>query len=338
MRPNRRHATLAAAALLAAAGILSAGLLLRPAYAASNAPAVRPDTLVTCNSSGPCQAYQNTGGGPGLEGLAGKGAGLRGKATGNGIGLFGTSVNGPAVRAVSSNFVGVNVMGGFTNTGGEDFPALSIVGSFAGMTTFGDDLIDACEAGTALSSNVCSSNTSVFSVNTFGDIGALGRVNSSSNGLFRGSLEVGGATSPASGYVNITGQYLKNNSCVAGCALPTQKSGGRAVATYSAQVTTPMIEDFGEAQMVNGRASVRLSADFANVMDSHANYMVFLTPEGDNRGLYVTNKTASFFAVRESQGGRSNLAFSYRVVAKPLGAGNPRLPMVTTQPLHARSR
>jgi len=43
---------------------------------------------------------------------------------------------------------------------------------------------------------------------------------------------------------------------------------------------------------------------------------VFVTPEDDCRGLCVRNKTATSFEVRELQGGTSNVAFSYRVVAR----------------------
>jgi hypothetical protein len=57
-------------------------------------------------------------------------------------------------------------------------------------------------------------------------------------------------------------------------------------------------------------------------------YLVFVTPEGDNRGLYVTQKSANGFAVHESQGGHSSLAFSYRIVAKPFGNQIPRLPFL----------
>ena len=56
---------------------------------------------------------------------------------------------------------------------------------------------------------------------------------------------------------------------------------------------------------------------------------MFLTPEGDNRGLYVDHKTGAGFDVRESQGGRSTIAFSYRIVGKPLGSSAQRLPLLS---------
>jgi hypothetical protein len=52
--------------------------------------------------------------------------------------------------------------------------------------------------------------------------------------------------------------------------------------------------------------------------DQSVSYMVFITPEGDNRGLYVTQKSGSGFEVRESQGGHSTLPFNYRTSQSPL--------------------
>ena len=92
--------------------------------------------------------------------------------------------------------------------------------------------------------------------------------------------------------------------------------------------TEPTVEDFGEARLVNGSARVALDPAFANVIHQRGQYMVFLTPEGDNRGLFVVNRTLNGFEVRESQGGRSTIGFSYRIVAKRFGQDSPRLPVV----------
>jgi hypothetical protein len=45
-------------------------------------------------------------------------------------------------------------------------------------------------------------------------------------------------------------------------------------------------------------------------------YHVFLTPRGDCRGLGVRRQGGAGFEVRELQGGRSNVAFSYRIVGR----------------------
>jgi hypothetical protein len=74
-------------------------------------------------------------------------------------------------------------------------------------------------------------------------------------------------------------------------------------------------EDFGSAKLARGRAVVKLDANFAKVIKS-GDYRVFVTPEGDCRGLYVRRKSSNSFEVRELTGGKSSVAFSYRIVGR----------------------
>ena len=74
-------------------------------------------------------------------------------------------------------------------------------------------------------------------------------------------------------------------------------------------------EDFGSAKLARGRAAVKLEANFAKVI-KRGDYRVFLTPEGDCRGLYLRRKSANRFEVRELMGGKSSIAFSYRIVGR----------------------
>lgn len=209
------------------------------------------------------------------------------------VGVAGSSTNGIGVSASSSGFVALNAVGG-AYTGPDDVPALSVIA--ANGAAF------AMMACANESSNPCTA--------------------ASASRIF---------TLDNSGNIIITGLIYTNGGCFSGC------SKGRNVFThrvesYAPTQSVPSIDDFGEAQLVNGRSSVRLSADFANVIDQQANYLVFITPEGDSRGLYVTDKTRTGFTVRENEGGHSTLAFSYRIVAKPYGVDKPRLPMKVIEP------
>lgn len=100
------------------------------------------------------------------------------------------------------------------------------------------------------------------------------------------------------------------------------------VAAYSPREASQTIEDYGRAQLRAGVALVPLDRDFATAIDAAATYLVLITPEGDSHGLYVAKKTADAFEVREAQGGRSSIAFSYRIVGRPLGSSDARLPPV----------
>lgn len=95
--------------------------------------------------------------------------------------------------------------------------------------------------------------------------------------------------------------------------------GVGVVKTFSPRTAAPIVEGTGTAQLVDGEALVRLDPVFAASMESRAPYRVFITPDGDSNGLYVPEKTAAGFVVRESKGGRSTISFDYRVVATALG-------------------
>ena len=81
-------------------------------------------------------------------------------------------------------------------------------------------------------------------------------------------------------------------------------------------------EDFGAAKLKRGRAVVKLDANFAKVI-KRGDYKVFLSAEGDCRGLYVRKSGASF-EVREFGRGRSSVAFSYRIVGRRKDIGGHR--------------
>jgi hypothetical protein len=68
----------------------------------------------------------------------------------------------------------------------------------------------------------------------------------------------------------------------------------------------------------HGTATIVIDPAFAETVSDSAGYHVFLTPNGDSKGLYVIAKTAAGFEVRESGGGTSTLVFDYRIVAKRL--------------------
>src|SRR5262249_18588518 len=74
-------------------------------------------------------------------------------------------------------------------------------------------------------------------------------------------------------------------------------------------------EDFGTAKLRNGRAVVKLDADFAKVIVPR-DYRVFPAAEGDCKGLYVRRRGATSLEVRELAGGTSNAAFAYRIVGR----------------------
>src|SRR5262249_59359174 len=117
-------------------------------------------------------------------------------------------------------------------------------------------------------------------------------------GLFQGNVQI-------QGNLTVTGSFPKS------AAVPHPDGSYRRL--YCQEAPEPWFEDFGQGQLVTGRATVRLDPDFAPLVRGEE-YGVFLTPEGDSKGLYVSSKSPISFEVREQQGGTSTLAFRHRLV------------------------
>lgn len=110
-----------------------------------------------------------------------------------------------------------------------------------------------------------------------------------------------------------------------GFVLHTLTRDGDLVRAYAAKTAEETIEDTGSGSIVLGSGVVRFDPNFARVIDASRGYQVLITPDGDNRGLFVSYKSPIGFAVREAQGGRSTITFDYRVVAYPIGGDPTRL-------------
>ncbi|MGO9539740.1 MAG: DNRLRE domain-containing protein [Terriglobales bacterium] len=107
--------------------------------------------------------------------------------------------------------------------------------------------------------------------------------------------------------------------------------GSRNVALYAIEGPENWFEDAGSAQLSNGATVVNLEQVFGQTVDTEREYHVFLTPNGDCKGLYVSQKTPTSFEVRELGGGMSSIAFDYRVMAKRKGYESIRLADKTSQ-------
>lgn len=96
-------------------------------------------------------------------------------------------------------------------------------------------------------------------------------------------------------------------------------NGTRKVALYAMESPQNWFEDFGSGQLANGSATIELEDLFAQTVNTGVNYHVYLTPNGDCKGLYITAKTPTSFEVHELGKGTSNVAFDYRIVAERKG-------------------
>jgi len=142
-------------------------------------------------------------------------------------------------------------------------------------------------------------------------------------------------------YVDSLGDFTATGTKSA--AVPLKN--GTQVKLFAMESPQNWFEDFGSASLVGGVATVTIDTKFAQTVNAKQDYKVFLTPNGDCHGLYVTQKTPTSFEVRELGAGQSNVAFDYRIIALRSGYEAVRLPVAKppvaaapTQPQHAALR
>ena len=144
---------------------------------------------------------------------------------------------------------------------------------------------------------------------------APGRVAGSLAGLFVGPVQVAGSFTvfgPKSAAVKVSAGSYRQLFCL--------------------EAPESWFEDFGEAQLVSGKAEVKFDPQFASVV-KRDHYHVFLSPYGDCNGLYVSGRSPRGFTVREFKKGTSNLRFSYRVAARRKDVPDERMPEVALPPM-----
>jgi hypothetical protein len=273
--------------------------------------------------------------GNGSTGVAGSGStfGVSGSGSTGVIGSGNTGIEGHNTSAATSDALFANGSGGNLFRGNNSASLDVFVVTDAGDTTIAGQFTGGPvnALGGSFGVNAVGTQQAV-SAQIQGSGGDAVNASNSVTGtnLFRGFNTVAGKTVFQ---VDDGGNVFAHSFNATLAATIVQKtSTGQKVGTYVPQVSQPSLEDFGEAQLVGGVANVGLDPAFAAAIDRKAGYLVMVTPEGDCRGLYVAQKAGAAFSVRELQGGRSTIAFSYRIVAKPYGASTARLPAATYVP------
>jgi hypothetical protein len=225
--------------------------------------------------------------------------GFNSSAAGPAVGAFGRCDSPAGAGVVGQNLNGEGVAG-FSNT---DIAVTGRTGGMIGIYGLGPNIGIEGEGGGV--------GVLGFSSTGHGVIGIA-----PTRGKFAGSF---------SGDVQVTGT-LTVFSGVKSAAVRTGKNTYRRL--YTMESPESWFEDFGEAALRGGRTTVRIPADFAPLVRT-GNYHVFITPYGDCGGLFVANRTGTQFEVRELNGGKSNVRFSYRIVAKRKDIPGKRLEKLT---------
>jgi hypothetical protein len=245
--------------------------------------------------------------GYGVEGQS-PNIGVYGQSTDNYIGVLGTSPNIGVYGAASGSskggegYANIGVWGDTEGTSGEYIAVLATAdNNIAGV--FQNDTPNENGQPTLVVANLASSPSTAQVLEAVGGAGNSCIIDIDGDLTCTGKL---------SGSVNLDG-------------------GARKVALYSMQSPDIWFEDAGSGQLSNGSARIAFDPTFAQTVNAGIEYHVFLTPGGDCKGLYVSQKSTTSFEVHELGGGNSSVAFDYRIMAKRVGYENVRLEDLTEQ-------
>jgi hypothetical protein len=262
----------------------------------------------------------------GVGGTRSSGYGVVGSSSSN-VGVYGLSTSGSGALGQSNSGVGVQ---------GSSNGNVGVLGTSAASVGVYANSIDQYGLYATSPNNFAAIGTSNTGTGVYGssngNVGVQGSSNSSIGGFFSSGTSTGlYATGPASGFaarfdgpVQVNGPFTVLGGPKS-AAVPHPDGSHRRL--YCVESPESWFEDFGQDQVVNGRGRVQLDPDFDALVRGD-NYQVFLTPYGDTKGLYVSDRRPHGFDVREVQGGTGTLAFGYRVVAKRKDIAGPRLERV----------
>jgi hypothetical protein len=250
--------------------------------------------------------------------------------TGYGYGLYAAS--NAATR-------GVGIYGTATSASGEGYGVIGFISSASGIGVSGygptiSTIGSALQGSAGVWGDTSSGSVGVLA--TASSHEALAAYNSATNvaTMFvenqedtNNSATVFATYSDYGGYCDI---FVNGNlTCSGSVGGHASINQSRDVALYSVQAADNWMEDAGSGQLRDGVAVVKLDADYAQTVNTSMDYHVFLTPNGDCKGLYVTQKSPASFEVHELGGGVSNIAFDYRIMARRKGFESTRLADIT---------
>ncbi len=140
------------------------------------------------------------------------------------------------------------------------------------------------------------------------------------NMYYGGYLYSGGSNSNSS-YAYAGARYSGTNYKIIGngaVSTIVEDINGNSKVMFASEAPEVLFEDYGVSELINGVATINIDPTFSNnitVNDEHP-LKVFIQLEGDCNGVYVTEKTATGFKVKElSNGTSSNVSFSWHIVA-----------------------
>ncbi|MBS1604525.1 MAG: OmpA family protein [Bacteroidetes bacterium] len=249
----------------------------------------------------------NTGAGSGVMGNNySTGAGVMGNNTSSGTGVAGiNSSTGTGVSGTSSSGIGVQGQGNGSSGAG--------VKGIGSNITSGTGVIGLGNNSGYIDFGAGSGVTGVGT--TFGVIGYIsGPLNVN---RWAGYFDYGASTN---GFAYLGGRYGSTDYAILSNGTKStmvKDENDRSRIMYCTEAPEVLFQDYGTGDLKNGMAHITLDKILVrNIkVDEKHPLKIFIQPEGECNGVYVYNKCREGFDVKELMGGRSNIPFTWQIVA-----------------------
>lgn len=247
--------------------------------------------------------------------------GINGYSAQNGSGTWG--------EILAGSTTGFSAVQGYYGGSGNGAGTL---GNYAGTGT------NTTRAGVV---GICSGPTAtvggagVYGINSIASgnqrIGVLGTYNGAAFGIgvhgigFGGGIIAGNVDAAVVGWrannANYSGYFNGNHVIANGTKTASVGTSKGNQLLYVTELPEVWFEDVGGGQLINGSTHIQLDPLFIETIfvDQTHPMRIFLQEEGESNGLIVIKDADNKgFTVKEKNGGNSNIAFSYRIMAKRL--------------------
>jgi hypothetical protein len=256
-------------------------------------------------------------------------------ATGFGVDGVNTNVSGTGLLVIGNNAAGTYLgAGSGAAINGNGIGTLSIAKTAAsgtGEVAVGNNLVGSILtlasgsgiAATGTQYGVVGFATTTVNTNPLNNA-ATNLAAASAGGYFE--VQTAGAFQTYA-YVGVRDNGAVNRKIIGPGTVNTivKDTQGNLVALSCPEAPENLFQDYGHGQLTNGSAHISIDPILSTNIAVNADHplRVFVQLEGDCKGVYVTNKTATGFDVIELNGGNSNVAFSYTLVANRADEVNP---------------
>jgi hypothetical protein len=245
---------------------------------------------------------------------------------GGGTGIIGTGNNSTMIvtSSTGSGVAGSGTRNGVFGYAGLGTPTLVNRGNRGGefiLDTDNNVTTNGANNGTRASAILAGFDN--IAATGSGGLPVLSAADSYYGGYFSGGNENNGT--PSYAYVG-----LRHNTSIDGSSGTDYKIiGPGSVSTiindakgvprimFAPEAPEIVFQDYGIGKLINGQARIQIDPllkESLFVDDNHP-LKVFVTLEGDCNGVFVTDKSVDGFTVKELNNGRSNVSFSWQIVA-----------------------